>query len=330
MDVAENVTVGWQVPADVTDWQLTVESRARRVRADLAGLPNVPATEVARKAAEVSLEIVDRALRSATRPWWRSGASWWSGWHIERAWRALHEAEIYLAAADPELMIRLPGLRARVGMYLDETDPRRHAIEQPDPERAVVVDAMRAAFDASDDAHGAARALRNKLIVISLALFVLNTVLGVMGVLKPGLVPTCVPPIRTAQIAVLCPTGGSVPSGWDVWLVQLFGALGATISVVLLLIRRRPDLSPYVLVGYQALVKILLGSALAVVGVLALGAGLVSGIVYVGSQAALLLWGVIFGYSQQVGTRLLDNYADRLMDQVRPLPERVSTTEVRR
>jgi hypothetical protein len=119
-------------------------------------------------------------------------------------------------------------------------------------------------------------------------------------------------------------------SGWDVWMVQLFGALGATISVVLLLIRRRPDLSPYVLVGYQALVKILLGSALAVVGVLALGAGLVSGIVYVGSQAALLLWCVLFGYAQQVGTRLLDNYADRLMDEVRPLPERVSNPGGRR
>jgi hypothetical protein len=328
--MVENVTVGWQVPADVTDWQLTVESRARRVRADLAALPSAPATEVARKAAEVSLEVVDTALRSANRKWWRSGASWWSGWYIERAWRALHEAEIYLAAADPDLLTRLPGLRARVAMYLDESDPRRQAIEAAEPARAVVMDAMRAAFDASDDAHAAARALRNKLIVISVALFVLNTVFGLVGILKPGLVPMCMPPSRTAQTGVLCPTGAAAASGWDVWMVQLFGALGATISVVLLLIRRRPDLSPYVLVGYQALVKILLGSALAVVGVLALGAGLVSGIVYVGSQAALLLWGVIFGYAQQVGTRLLDNYADRLMDQVRPLPERVSTPGVRR
>jgi hypothetical protein len=328
--VAENVTVGWQVGADVTDWQLTVESRARRVRADLAALPATPAAEVARKAAEVSLTVVDTALRSADNRWWRSGASWWSGWHIERAWRALHEAEIYLAAADPDLTARLPGLRARIRMYLDDSDPRVQAVQVPEPERVVVVDAMRAAFDASDDAHAAARALRNKLVVISFALFVLNTVLGVVGILRPGLVPMCMPPNQAAQTPALCPDGSAGSSGWDVWLVQLFGALGATISVVLLLIRRRPDLSPYVLVGYQALVKILLGATLSVVGVLALGAGLVSGIVYVGSQAALLLWSVLFGYAQQVGTRLLDNYADRLMDEVRPLPERVSNQTTQR
>ncbi|MET0237142.1 MAG: hypothetical protein ABW224_21005 [Kibdelosporangium sp.] len=327
--MTENVTVGWQVGADVTDWQLTVESRARRVRADLAALPSVPTTEVARMAAEVSLAIVDAALRSADNRWWRSGASWWSGWHIERAWRALHEAEIYLAAADPDLPTRLPGLRARVRMYLTESDPRRQAMERPEPDKAMVIDAMRAAFDASDDSHAAARALRNKLIIISLALFVLNTTLGLIGILKPGLVPACMPPNLALRDA-LCPTGNATPSGWDVWLVQLFGALGATISVVLLLIRRRPDLSPYVLVGYQALVKILLGAALSVVGLLALGAGLVSGIVYVGSQAALLLWAVLFGYAQQVGTRLLDNYADRLMDEVRPMPDRVTTPAVKR
>ncbi|RSM86921.1 hypothetical protein DMH04_11750 [Kibdelosporangium aridum] len=327
--MVENVTVGWQVGADVTDWQLTVESRARRVRADLAALPPAPATEAARKAAEVSLEIVDAALRSADNKWWRSGASWWSGWHIERAWRALHEAEIYLAAADPDLPSRLPGLRARVRMYLEEGDPRRSAIERENPDRATVVDAMRAAFDASDDAHAAARALRNKLIVISIALFVLNTALGLVGLLKPGLVPTCMPP-NLAAPQLLCPTGGRAATGWDVWMVQLFGALGATISVVLLLIRRRPDLSPYVLIGYQALVKILLGAALSVVGLLALGAGLVSGIIYVGSQAALLLWAVLFGYAQQVGTRLLDNYADRLMDEVRPLPDRVTVVASKR
>jgi len=34
----------------------------------------------------------------------------------------------------------------------------------------------------------------------------------------------------------------------------------------------------------------------------------------------LLIAAVVFGYAQQIGTRLLDNYADKLLDEVRPLP----------
>lgn len=93
------------------------------------------------------------------------------------------------------------------------------------------------------------------------------------------------------------------------------------LSAVVLLLRRRPSLSPYVMVGYQALIKVLLGAALAVVGILALGAGVTTGLIGVASQAALLLWAVILGYGQQIATRLLDTYTDRVMDQARPLPK---------
>src|SRR5947209_7255467 len=97
---------GWESAADVTDWRLIVESRVRRARTDLALLDNDPRstadTEVARSAALESLAIVDAVLRARTR-WWQAPSVWWSGWRIERAWRALHEAEVYLIAADPQL-----------------------------------------------------------------------------------------------------------------------------------------------------------------------------------------------------------------------------------
>jgi hypothetical protein len=107
----------------------------------------------------------------------------------------------------------------------------------------------------------------------------------------------------------------------DIWLVQLLGAFGAVVAAVVLLTRRRPSLSPYILVGYQALIKVLLGSALAVIGVLALSAHVAEGLTCITSQAALLLWAALLGYSQELGTRLLDNYADRVMNHVRPLPD---------
>jgi hypothetical protein len=312
--------------ARLTDWQLTVEARARRTRADLAELDGVAGADRERRSAADSLDVVDRVLEHRER-FWRLPAAWWSGWHIERAWRALHEAEVCTAAALPDLAGRLPGLRQRVIGYLPEDDLRRQALESLQPgrpagaaDRAVVVDALRAAFDASDDAHAAARALRNKMIAAAALLFVINTALGVLGLLRPEFLPMCAHMPGNDKV-LACATGARSPAPLDIWLVQLLGAFGAMIAAVILLVRRRPSLSPYVLIGYQALIKVLLGSALAVVGVLALSAGVAEGLTCITSQAALLLWAALLGYSQQVGTRLLDNYADRVMDQVRPLPD---------
>ncbi|MGM1060160.1 hypothetical protein [Saccharothrix sp. Mg75] len=311
----------------VTDWRLVVQSRLDRVRADLAALgPPDPLDQESqrwREVAEAEAAVVEDMI-TREEPRWRAVASWWSGWHIERAWRSLHEAEIAVVAAGSGFLGRLPGLKARVAENLDDGDPRRTALEEMRPgeyplsiEREMVVDALRASFDKSDFAHAGSRALRNKLIATSVVLFVVNTLLGVIGLLKPGLVPMCV---GSERLPTVCPAG-KVAAGADVWLVQVLGAFGAVLSAVVLLLRRRPSLSPYVMVGYQALIKVLLGAALAVVGILALGAGVTTGLIGVASQAALLLWAVILGYGQQIATRLLDSYTDRVMDQARPLPK---------
>ncbi|HJP78621.1 MAG TPA: hypothetical protein VJ914_30380 [Pseudonocardiaceae bacterium] len=321
---------GWESAADVTDWRLIVESRARRARTDLALLDTdprcAPDTEVARAAALESLAIVDAVLRARAK-WWQAPSVWWSGWRIERAWRALHEAEVYLIAADPALSARLPALGERISPCLPDTDLRRIALSRLRPEdppsaadRIVVTDAVRAAFDASDEAHASARALRNKLFVAALTLLLLNVLLGIVSSVWPTLLPMCVAGNENpAGNQLICAGGSAHPAGGEVWLVAMMGAVGASIAAVVLLVRRRPSLSPYVLAGYQALIKVLLGALLAVVGVLALGAGLVQGLISLHSQDAVLFWAVLLGYSQQVGTRLLDNYADRLLNRVRPL-----------
>lgn len=301
-----------------------MQSRLDRVRADLAVLgPTDPVGAHWCAVAEQQAAVVeDMITREESRL--RTVASWWSGWHIERAWRSLHEAEIAVVAAGPGYLGRLPGLRARVAENLDDDDPRRIALEElrpgelpPTAERELVVDALRASFDRSDFAHAGSRALRNKLIAASAVLFLVNTLIGVIAFTHPGAIPMCV---GSERLPTVCPTGKAA-SGWDVWLVQVLGAFGAVLSAVVLLLRRRPSLSPYVMIGYQATIKILLGAALAVIGVLALGAGVTTGLIGVASQAALLLWAVILGYSQQVATRLLDSYADRVMDRARPLPK---------
>ncbi|MFD7652565.1 hypothetical protein ACFV4N_01130 [Actinosynnema sp. NPDC059797] len=317
--------VGTRKPR-VTDWRLVVGSRLDRVRADLVALgPPDPLDQEGqgwREVAEREAAVVEDMInREESR--WRSVASWWSGWHIERAWRSLHEAEIAAVAAGNGFLGRLPGLKARVAENLPEDDPRRRALEELRPgefplsvEREIVVDALRAAFDASDFAHAGSRALRNKLIATSVVLFAVNTLLGVLGFVDPRMIPMCV---SSEKLPTVCPSGRGAGAA-DVWLIQVLGAFGAVLSAVVLLLRRRPSLSPYVMVGYQALIKVLLGAALAVVGILALGAGVTTGLIGVASQAALLVWAVVLGYGQQIATRLLDSYTDRVMDQARPLP----------
>lgn len=315
---------GAEPTADLNDWELIVESRVRRARDDIGELGDRPEFRRQRDAAAKALDVVEAVLHHRPRLLGRLGA-WWTGWRVERAWRALHEAEVHLTAADPELAARLPGLRERVAIGLAENDLRRRALDElacADPpsaaDRAVVTDVVRASFDASDEAHAAARAFRNKLVVAAVVLVGLTTLLGVLGFARPGFLPMCVERVDTPG-HVVCASGDTTPSPADVWLTQVMGAAGAVVSTVVLLVRRRPSLSPYILIGYQASIKVLLGALLAVFGVLALGAGVGDGLIGLRGQAALLIAAVVFGYGQQLGTRLLDNYADHLLDHVKPI-----------
>ncbi|GGM42629.1 hypothetical protein GCM10012275_11980 [Longimycelium tulufanense] len=305
-----------------TDWRLTVEDRLRVLSAEHM---RQGGTDLAVSGA---LEVVRRTLEqaAATRGRRRLGA-WWSGWHIERCWRALHDAEARLLAASPDLAGRLVDLRQRVAKHLPPNDMRRRALEELNLDeqpvvsvRAVVEAALRASFDAADDAHNAVRALRNKLVLASFALVLLNVLVGVLSMLRPGLLPLCVGPDHT-----ICPSGPGGPSRHDVWLVQLLGILGSVVGVVVMLARQRPSLTSYRLGGYQGVIKVLLGSTLAVVGLLALGADIVGTAISPQTRPALLLWAVVLGYSQQAGTRMLDMHAQRVMDNAKPLPPQRKT-----
>jgi hypothetical protein len=305
------------------DWKVVVAARQRRAAADLTALPAAgPARQLVVDALAVVTEILNQDIRLRDRL-----PAWWSGWRVEGSWRALHEAEAQLAAAHPALPERLPAIRGQAALSLAATDSRRIELGNLDPKseltpgkRAVVLDVVRAILDVSDEAHAAARALRNKLFVGALVLFGLNTLLGIVGFIRPGFLPMCVERVD-APGHFACASGSTAPSPADVWLTQVMGATGAMVSTVVLLIRRRPSLTPYVMIGYQAVIKVVLGASLAVIGVLVLGAGLGEGLIGPRNQAAVLVAAVVFGYTQQLGTRLLDNYADKLLDDVRPLPK---------
>lgn len=243
--------------------------------------------------------------------------AWWSGWDAERGWRSLHAAEVELVTSSADLPARLPGIQHRVTRECPPADPRLRQLDalrkklrdNPDAgirdgDRVSVAEAMRAAFTAADDALTGVRNLRNRMLVFGALLGALNVLLAVLAAGRPGWLPLC--------SGSACPSGaGTAASGGDVVTVQLFGAFGALLAVVMLLVHTKPGLLTYQLPGYLSFIKLMLGSAMAVVGVLVLVAAEFEAVI--GSQAALLVAALVFGYSQQIATRFLDSYAERLV-----------------
>jgi hypothetical protein len=239
-------------------------------------------------------------------------ANWYSGANIERAWRSLHFAEARVLASSPDLAGRLPAIRERALEDLSKNDRRVKALLEVKTDnandRATVVEAMRAAYSASDNSHTAVRSLRNRLLLFGLLMLGLNLCLGVLSSVSPNLLPLCVKDF--------CATGGAGPAGGDVWLVQLLGALGGAVAVVILLLRTRPSVVAYTLTPYQAIIKVMLGAVLAIAGVLIAATGVLQGIVT--TRPALLVLALILGYAQQIGTKFLDNYADAVVGKAQP------------
>ncbi|SES44141.1 hypothetical protein [Actinokineospora terrae] len=290
-------------------WRMSVVERLQRLQAEIDQRPaDVP------QAVHVAMRIAARAVELKSSP-----ARWYSGVNIERAWRAVHLADEVLVASSPDLPSRMPAIRATVTRKLPERDPRARALAPAAfdvlgdaARRDVVLVALRGMHQASHDAATAVRSLRNRIILFGLLLLAINLAVGWLTALHDHMLPLC---LGTGADAI-CPTGTGTPTGGDVWWLQLMGMLGASIAVVVLLLRTKPSVVPYTLTPYQAVVKVLLGAILAVVGVLILRTGLLHDLV--GNQAALLIFALVLGYSQQLGTRLLDSFADQVVQRAQP------------
>ncbi|MBM7772080.1 hypothetical protein JOD54_002284 [Actinokineospora baliensis] len=311
--VGEGAERDWSVPVEgrhpASAWRMSVVERLQRLQAEIDHRGgDVP------RAVHTAMGIAARAvLLKSSLP------RWYSGVNLERAWRAVHLADEVLVASSPDLVGRMPAIRATVARKLSAKDARVKALEPAvfdglaaSAQREVVLAALRAAHQASHDAATAVRSLRNRIILFGLLLLGINLAVGWLTAYHEHMLPLCL----TSGSTTTCPTGGATPTSGDVWWLQLMGMLGASIAVVVLLLRTKPSVVPYTLTPYQALVKVLLGSILSVIGVLILRAGLLTDVVT--SQAALLTFALVLGYSQQVGTRLLDTFADQVVQRAQP------------
>lgn len=342
-----------------TPWRARVRTRAcglrsaARLAAEHGGLaiddndvPRPDANEDQRHLAVVYRAVTDHAKKAekcGSR--FSTPRQWLNGSMIEAAWAEIHEADVQLIElfTDDHLLGRMPEVLGTVRAYLPPEDTRRVALEawwqkfgdgtQVDHEhRELVATTLRAAYLYGDTEHGRVRGFRNVLLGTAVAIMVLLVGLGFVGLVSPHSVSLCFTkagqpaaatssPTTPATI-LICPTGErDGPSGWDVFLVELVGLLGAALAGVRAIANSRKVATPYSLTVTQAALKAATGAATAVVGLLFLSAGIVPGLSQLQSQAAILAYAVVFGYAQQLLTGIIDQRANDVLQAASPVTQ---------
>jgi len=182
-------------------------------------------------------------------------------------------------------------------------------------DQQVASQVMNAAYRAEDLQQLQVRHFRGVLYGASAALLVVVAVLWIVGAIHPAYFPLCWP--KSGSNHPICPTGGHAPSAADVPLALGIGALGAALSVAVNLVGLQPAGVRFSLTVAQGLNKIVLGAITALLGIIVLRT-VTSAPGFLATQPGLLTTAVVFGYSQQVFTRLIDRQADQLTNAASP------------
>ena len=184
------------------------------------------------------------------------------------------------------------------------------------PDQQVAAQVMNAACRAEDLQQLQVRHFRGVLYGASAVLLAVGAVLWIVGAIHPAYFPLCWP-VSGSHPTMICPTGGSQSSKGDVPLVLGLGALGAALSVALNLAGPKPAGVRFSLTVAQGLNKIFLGAITAVLGIIILRT-VTNAPGFLATQPGLLTTAVVFGYSQQLFTRLIDRQANQLINAASP------------
>ena len=183
-------------------------------------------------------------------------------------------------------------------------------------DQQVAAQVMNEACRAEDRQQLQVRHFRGMLYGATAVLLAVVAVLWIVGAIHPTYFPLCWP-VPGSHPTMICPTGGSTPSAADVPLILGLGALGAALSVALNLADLKPAGVRFSLTLAQGLNKIVLGAITAVLGIIVLRT-VTNAPGFLGTQPGLLTTAVVFGYSQQLFTRLIDRQASQLTNAASP------------
>jgi hypothetical protein len=205
-------------------------------------------------------------------------------------------------------------------------------------ERPTIATAYRAASSAALRQQLQIRSFRNVLLVTTALLSLLVIALAVVGFVSRTAIPLCFEPQQGQQTEVVCPTGESrapATAGGattdvddvvrdtvrpaDILVIEVVGLAAAAVAAIRGI---HGSSEPHGLPVALALLKLPTGAQTAVLGLLLMRGQFIPGLTALDSSAQIIAWALVFGYGQQLFTRLVDQQAHTVLDQVRGREDR--------
>jgi hypothetical protein len=281
---------------------------------------------------------------------WTKLRSAWAGAPHQRILGNLDAVEATLLRIAPASYLcgEMPSLLAHVNRFLPKSDPRRTRVERlaakaetqelTEADRESVIAALHSADSQRRRDLLRVRSFRNVMFGAAALLVPLAVALAIFGAVNPSAIPLCFYPQEKQKI--VCPTeevhltpadakaaagGGQVDidpyikeaaKPGDITLVEIIGLIAAIVASTVALRNVKGTSTPYSLAVALAVLKLPLGALTAVLGLLLMSGGFVPGLSALDSSAQILAWALVFGFSQQLLTRLVDQRANALLENV--------------
>jgi hypothetical protein len=209
-------------------------------------------------------------------------------------------------------------------------------------ERRKIVSIIRGASSAALREHVRLRSFRNVVVVTGMLMAILAIGVAITGFFRPTMIPLCFAPQESGKAVVVCPTAQSgpfIPAGGepqqgvpvrdiddvveetakpqDLIVVELVGLTAAAIATAAAIRHIKGSSERYGLPVSLAALKLPTGAITAFLGLLLMRGQFVPGLSALDTSAQILAWALVFGYAQQLFTRLVDQQGQTVLDNVR-------------
>ena len=222
-----------------------------------------------------------------------------------------------------------------------EQDKQRQDVRtrEVNQHRHTLVSAYRGASSVALREQTRVRSFRNVIVLTTVGMTIVAVALILIGALRPTAIPLCFAPEDGGDFKVVCPTQQSAEfpvdpsppsadadidaaiddtaSRFDIALVVIVGLTAASIAAAAAIRGIRGSSEPYGVPMALAVLKLPTGAVTAVLGLLLMRGQFVPGLSALDTSAQILAWAAIFGYAQQLFTRLVDQQAHAVLDGVR-------------